>query len=45
MEILLFKIENSSDILESKINLPLYSQINCKKVEFADVLFCSVFLS
>ena len=28
---ILFKIGNSTDILESKTNLPLYSQINCKK--------------
>ena len=41
MENLLFKIENSTDILESKTNLPRYSQINCKKVEFADYFFNS----
>ena len=31
MEILHFKIGNSTDILEGKTSLPLYSQINCKK--------------
>ena len=31
MEILHIKIGNSIDILESKMNLPIYSQINCRK--------------
>ena len=31
MEILHFKIGNSTDILESKTNLTLYSQINSRK--------------
>ena len=44
MENLLFQIKNSTDILESKTNLPFYSQINCKKVEFADYFFNSRFM-
>ena len=39
MEMLLFKIGNSTDILGSKTNLPLYSQINCRNVEFTDYFF------
>ena len=39
MEILLFKTGNSTDILESKTHLPLYSQINCKKSRICRLFF------
>ena len=47
MEILHFKSENSTDILESKTNLPLYSQINCtENVEFTHYFFpCIIYFS
>ena len=44
MKILSFKIRNSTDILESKTNLPLYSKINCRKCRIY-WLFFSVYVT